>query len=156
MTSEKTPFSPDDRARIIRDKREIENPEIAAPQEGDIVERNGEKIQFVKVPTGEKVWDTDTQSLIPGYHSLKTWFSHHTEKIGPGPGWDNRITLTNLSPEEMLQRYGHVFTRYEIFSPGGKWEVDESGEEKLTGGMPDYVPYYDLEPVETHDSDIQQ
>ena len=157
MSSEKMSFNPSDLAQIIKDKKEAETPDVAVPHEGDIVERDGEKLQFVKVPTGEKVWDSNTQSFVPGYHSLKTWFSHHTERVGPGPGWGTNLSmLPTLSPEEMQQRYGHVFTRDEMFSPGGKWEVDESGGEKLIGGMPDDVPYYDLQPLGTYDSDAQQ
>lgn len=135
-------------ARLAMGQKETTGtPETALPTDGGIVERDGIKYQFTKVPTGTTTWDAESQRLIPRYHTLRTWFAHTTEGIGPGPGWDARLALPQLSEKEMLERYGHAFTADEISAPAGRWETSVSGEE-LVGGMPDDIPYYDLKPVD--------
>lgn len=150
----KTHFSPANMAQIAMSKpletriattpeSQEKHTEANLPHEGKVIEIDGQKYSYEKVPTGTKKWDPETQQLEPAYHSLKTWFSHSTENIGPGPGWDSRFRLSDLTDQEMLNRYGHVFTHDEIISPSGK-EDFATGER--TGGMPDNVLYYDLSP----------
>ena len=120
--------------------------DVVLPQEGEIVELNGKQFRFVTVPTGKTAWDSDKEEMIPVNHTLKTWFAH-SDELGPGPGWDLRQKLVELNDEEMLVRYGHVFTPEEITFPSGSWEVSSEGEE-LVGGMPNDIPYFDIEPSE--------
>jgi len=149
-----TPFSPADMARIVT-RRHRETPldsshnekvhEDQLPYEGKIVEIDGQRYRYEKVPTGVQRWDDEAQQPVEVPYTLRTWFSHSTEGIGPGPGWDSRLNLLTLTEHEMYERYGHVFTPDEISSPSGK-EDFMTGERK--GGMPDDVPYYALVPVE--------
>ncbi len=121
-----------------------ERPEdTRGPFEGKVVAKGGQKYRFEKVPTGRLVWDSDAQERVPEHYSLKTYFSHHTDGLGAGPGWDIRRRLDTLAPEEMRERYGHVFTPQEIFSPTG-WRDEVTNE--VVGGMPD-IPYYTLTPL---------
>lgn len=113
------------------------------PFEGKIIEREGQKYRFEQVPTGRLVWNSDAQKRVPEYYSLKTYFSHHTDGLGAGPGWDSRFGLGTLDSEEMLGRYGHVFTPPEISSPMG-WRDEVTNE--IVGGMPEDIPYYTLVP----------
>lgn len=93
------------------------------------------------------------QTFVPGHHSLRTYFSHHTVNVGPGPGWDTRFRLTSLTPELMMERYGHEFTDDEISNPMGKkdWTTGE-----VTGGMPNDIPYYELVSDEAHDFEAER
>jgi len=122
------------------------------PFEGKTIERGKMRLQFQKVPTGRMVWDGTVGARVPEYYSLKTWFSHHTEGLGPGPGWDRRYSLSSLTDEEMLKRYGHVFKHDEIFSPSGDYDW-ETGD--TVGGMPTDIPYYDLAPVNMETESVQ-
>lgn len=114
------------------------------PYEGKRVELHGRTYEYAKAPTHKMVWNRETGQMEPGFYSLRTYFSHSTDGIGPGPGWDLRLELSGLSEEEMTERYGHVFTREEIFSPSGTRELNGS----LVGGMPDDIPYYDIVPLD--------
>lgn len=149
-------FSPLDMARIamrnrpdsptlLQEEAHVQHDQdVKGPHEGGTVELDGQRYQYARVLTGKKVWDGATQQLVPGYYSLRTWFSHHTEGVGIGPGWDGRLNLSSLTNEEMMQQYGHVFTRDEIRSPGGNREYPGG---PLSGGMPDDIPYYELVPL---------
>jgi hypothetical protein len=106
------------------------------PKEGDFIEKNGITYRFAKVASGAMVWDPELNQRVQHYHTLNTWFSHFTKDIGPGPGWDSRMGLANLAPEEMMQRFGHVFTSDEIFS---------------VSDIPDDIPYLILEPIDEDD-----
>lgn len=114
---------------------------VTGPFEGKIVEKDGQKYRYQKVLTGNTTWDDETKQLVPLPYSLKTWFSHSTEGVGPGPGWDSRLGLADLSDAQMLERYGHVFTHAEIFLPRGHEEI-ASG--LFIGGMPDDILYFKL------------
>lgn len=149
-------FSPSDMADALKRSRgisavvavpETNQPElmqIERPCEGKRIEIDDRTYEYAKVPTGKMVYNRETRQLEPGFHSLRTYFSHSTEGIGPGPGWDLRLNLPKLSDDEMLERYGHVFSCEEIFEPSGSRELDGS----LSGGMPDDVHYYDLASVD--------
>lgn len=123
--------------------------EPLAPSDGKIVEIDGKKYQFQKVPTGRMLRDAEGNQ-IPEHYSLKTWFSHTDDKLGPGPGWDSRLGIGILTDEAMQQRYGYVFTQEEVFSPGGilnpqlpaAWDTEDVPE--FIGGMPDDIPYFEL------------
>jgi hypothetical protein len=95
--------------------------------------------------------DLETKRLEPGYYSLRTWFSHHTEEVGAGPGWDGRFGLARLTPEQQLKRYGHEFTSGEINAPSGKRSF-ETG--RLEDGMPNDIAYLELVPAEDPDREI--
>lgn len=146
--SEQAPFTPSNMAQIVNAKHTTENGVAikCGPQEGQIVERNGQRYQWQKVPSGATVYDPVTQLHVPHYHSLRTYFSHETPGIGAGPGWDSRSRLANMSDEEMIKRYGHIFSLEEISQPGSEPDFT-TGEYK--GGMPDDIPYLNLEPIES-------
>lgn len=150
-------FSPSDMADVLLRQHGVgavahpntvvvqtETEPVEGPYEGKRVEIDGNVFEFAKVPTHTKVFNRETGQLEPGYHSLRTWHSHHTPDIGPGPAWDMRLDLLRMTEGQQLERYGHVFTREEVFAPGGKREFDGS----LSGGMPDDIPYYELVPVD--------
>jgi hypothetical protein len=147
-------FTPDHLAALLARKRSgltasaAERPESEPPYQGKTVEINGKPYHYEKVPTGKNVWDEAAQARVPGYHSLKSYFSHHTVNVGPGPGWDGRLGLLDLNPGQMVERYGHEFTREEVFNPMGHQDF-QTGE--WSGGMPDDIPYYALVPDEPHD-----
>ena len=92
---------------------------------------NQEKIFFgahakgeVKIIDGVKcVWEDQ------GY-TLRQYFSHDTEEMGPGPGWDFRERL--LNKEWAMERFGRTFSEDEVFSPRN---------------LPD-LPYFDWEEEE--------
>lgn len=107
--------------------------------EGKLLEDNGVTYRLQSVPTGRQVWDTSAEQLVEEIYSLRSWFSHSTENIGPGPGWDSRFGLLHLSQEEMTKRYGHTFTPEEVSSPAL---------------MPDDVTYYELIPVNDAASEV--
>ena len=48
-------------------------------------------------------------------YTLRTYFSHHTDDFGPGPGWDYRFSLDD--DEYAMKRYGRTFSHDEIFDP---------------------------------------
>lgn len=116
------------------------------PHEGDVLLLDGQKYMFVKVASGAQVYDPTEARMVPHYHTLKTFFSRSTDGIGPGPGWDTRMKLLGMLSEDMVARYGHVFTDDEIRSPMGYPDDDDSYE--LKGGMPDDIPFYELTPVD--------
>jgi len=130
--------------RILEAAPEI-IPETSLPYVGKEVELDGQKYRYERVATSKTKWDEETQTEVPVYYSLKTWFSHTTPGIGPGPGWDSKQRLQGLTSEAMLERYGHAFTRDEIFSPSGVQSL-MTGE--FEGGMPDDIAYYALTPIE--------
>ena len=145
-------FNPATMADLLKRKREAAtslNSEtevgVVGPIEGKEVEVNGEKLRWNKVPTGKEVWNSDIKRFEPGYHSLRTWFSHHTDGVGAGPGWDGRFGLVHLTPAQQMERYGHKFTNEEISAPSGTRNF-ETGQ--WEGGMPNDIPYLELEPVD--------
>lgn len=156
VTPTPKPFTPTDVARIAMRNRPAPVPEttedIPLPKEGGIYEKGGRTYRFV--PATYTV-DMPDRNSVGGFreeqyrYSLRTWFSHTSEtpsgKYINGPGWDSRLSLPRLSAEEQLRRYGHAFSRNEIDNPMGDedWETG-----KITGGMPDDIPYFELEPIQ--------
>ena len=130
--------------RIVEDTAET-TPTQPSPFEGKQVVIDVQTYQYEKAATEKTIWNDELQASIPVYHTLKTWFSHSTPGIGPGPGWDSRHRLQDLTPEAMIERYGHEFSRDEILSAGG---VEDFMTGKYEGGMPDDIAYYVLTPIE--------
>lgn len=122
--------------------------EVSLPCEGGTYEEDDHQYRFTTVTYHTSVRDPKSVGGLRDVehpHSLRTWFSHETDEAGPGPGWDSRLHLPYLTPEQMLRRYGHIFTNEEISNPMGKedWETGER-----IGGMPDNIPYFAIEPAE--------
>lgn len=92
---------------IVKVANQNEKLVLRAPNEGDVVTRNGKEYRFVKVASGAQVYDPVEKRMVPHYHSLKTFFSHSTDGIASGPGWDTRLRLLDMSPEDMMGRFGH-------------------------------------------------
>lgn len=103
----KAPGYSDDELVPVAPEKSAE--EITLPQEGDTFEQDGVVYELRRVDTGTQVWDEFAEQLVPRYHSLRTWFSVDTDGIGPGPGWDDRFSLLDMSREERLRRYGYAF-----------------------------------------------
>ena len=131
------------------------------PYEGKIVEIDGQKYRYAKVPTGQQEWNGETRRFEPTYFTLRDYFSHSTpaKGIGLGPGWDGRFALLRLTAEEQQARYGHVFTRQEVSSPAGDREYVEDDDGyyvmRNVGGMPDDIFYFGLEPLDLQGSELE-
>jgi hypothetical protein len=144
------PFTPADMAALLINKgiaagaiinRSTEAPtqdqEAEAPYEGMVTQINGQDYRYVAATASIYNRATGTYDQKP--LTLRTWFSHSTpeEGIDMGPGWDFRFGLHDLTPDQQMARYGHVFSPDEIRNP------------RL---MPD-IPYFELEPVESEPRD---
>lgn len=116
------------------------------PRAGQQVEIDGITYEYRPCPTGTDYYDAASGQLLPRMHSLRTWFSHHTDGVGAGPGWDGRWGLLQMTPAQMLARHGYIFTPDEVSSPSG---TRTSYDGSLEGGMPDDIPYLLLEYVDT-------
>lgn len=131
-----------------------EAPKVELPEEGKIVERDGKWYRWERVPSGASVMNPETWQKEPHYHTLRTWFNH-TIQVEPGgewvngPGWDALRRLPDYSTQEMLEKYGHIFTDDEMRNPYGD-EDPETGE--ITGGMPD-TPFLWLEPIDKEEQE---
>lgn len=126
---------------------------VEPPYEGKVTVVDGRPYHYEKVPTGQKVWDEGAQAMVPGFYSLRTYFSHSTPGVAPGPGWDMRFRIRDLTPDQQMERYGHVFSDAEISNPMGEQDF-QSGV--VTGGMPDDIPYYNLVPDTPHDFEAER
>ncbi len=132
-------------------KTEVDTSLTELPHEGDTVERDGKKYIWRRVGTGISERNLESGEEQPIYHTLKSWFSH-TSCVGRrgvainGPGWDHRLHLPELSPVEMLEQYGYVFSDQEIFNPLGR-EDPETGE--FVDGMPGNIPYLELAEIKS-------
>ncbi|MDD5693200.1 MAG: hypothetical protein PHU86_01870 [Patescibacteria group bacterium] len=116
MGQEITGFGPDDDKVFGPDGKEyrIKRLESDNPPKDETVEYKGKKYRRV---------------LIPNY-TLRTYYSHETEDVGPGPGWDFKGVL--LDDDLMMQLYGRTFTPNEAFDPSA---------------LPD-IPVYRIEDME--------
>jgi hypothetical protein len=131
---------------------ELQKDELVIPVEGKIIEKDGQLFEWCRVKSGVQVFNPETGQQEDHYHTLRTWFAH-TSMASPrggcvnGPGWDRVRSLSFMTDNEMLEKYGHVFTREEIDHPAGveDWETGE-----ITGAMPD-IPYLELVPLSEDD-----
>lgn len=113
--------------------------DIQVPRTGaEYTDEYDNKLFFV--PAYKNVRNPATGSYDRKPYTLRDYFSHTAADGTNGPGWDMRWGLKDLTEEQMLERYGHVFTDDEIRSPGGT----RSESYELEGGMPDNIIYYDL------------
>ena len=127
--------------------REVASEHLQTPNEGGLYEEGGQRYRFVPATYQCTAYTREGYKYIERPYTLRRWFSHTVETPDGyinGPGWDQRLGLSRLAPEQMLRRYGHVFTNDEIYNPIGE-ENRETGE--LTGGMPDDIPYFEIEPI---------
>lgn len=152
-------FSPSDMARLTLSKQtattKTNNETLATiphPQEGSTYEENGRNYRFVPATYTISVRDLESRGgfrEVERPYSLRSWFSHTTKTPDGfinGPGWDrlNSGSLSDYTPDQMLRRFGHVFSTEELRHPAGKvdWETGER-----TDGMPDNIPYFGIEPI---------
>lgn len=102
---------------------------VAETLPGNGVEYIDDGVTYRFAPSYKYVRNYRTGQSEKRQYTLRDYFSHTAADGQNGPGWDSRFSIMSNTPEEMMRRYGHVFT------------IDEARSPQT---MPDDVFYYDL------------
>jgi len=111
--------------------------EESAPTQG---EQEASKPKYPQ--PGDRRYNPDAEAdevWAPTRYNLRTWFSHHTDGFGAGPGWDSLLGYYE-DPEAAKAIYGHVITYEEYRDPRllpelpvYGWVLDEPHEGEANG-----------------------